>query len=495
MMRIPFLHRSVIGVYISRSHVFWAELICIWGQLVRAHYATEPVVNGDLKVALESLVSRIHPSQVYVATHLDSDHVRHFILQGPGFDDEETLHMWAQNQAARQLPSGADIVDFIVRFQVIVQTVESTICLLSMARKEAVERRYKVFYEAGLQPISIGCAETELVNVLAHDEEIVEGRLIALLLRENDASLLVYQDGIIIAIRVLPAGSNSADKLIQLLEIVINDSEGELSFQQSDRLLVVGQKSDLIAHLIKQAQWTNYTVLEGKAIRSGRRQAPLVPSTHLLPAGLAIKHLFWGFQDTVFTERDTVDQWQRVVDKADAYRIMTILGSLVGSLLLFTSLGLFFLNAKKVKSDEDMVRMAGQIAEVEQARSALTKLLDDVEQAEQLVTERTNVATILERIGRLAPEQLWLESIRLLAEGSVGHRLIVKGAAQDERGVADYLDRLERDNFMDNVSLVYSETVSAKVLNSQIRLGDQVLVRFEISMLLATITHETVGEE
>ncbi len=150
--------------------------------------------------------------------------------------------------------------------------------------------------------------------------------------------------------------------------------------------------------------------------------------------------------------------------------------------MLFASGAAAWVASRKARTAAALAAMAGRVSAIEAARTELARLEADVKQAERLVLERTNLASVLETVGQEAPETLWLEQVRAAPGPDAALQVTISGAALDATAVATYLDRLERVRALREVRLSSSQTVRAAARYHDLLAADHDLSAFSITL-------------
>ena len=109
----------------------------------------------------------------------------------------------------------------------------------------------------------------------------------------------------------------------------------------------------------------------------------------------------------------------------------------------------------------------------------------------KLVEERSRYSEVLEDLGRVVPEKVWLEKfVSKPQAGSVLNSkkeniVLISGWAFDEESVAFFIARLENSPYFSNVQLISTKVVSAKEIWQRTRLKKIPLINFNISTNLS----------
>lgn len=443
---------------------------------------TQPSAGRELPEALASLVAQVKPAYPYVVTHLDPVHIRHVVLQGPVFDDAASLEAWLEAEALRQLPPRTSLSDFILRIQTLDETEESTRCLMALASRKAVEQRVALLEEAGLYPIRISSLDVAVGEALEFDPLFFEQPSAVLVVRSGDATLLHYQEGILQALIPLPYGIETTDALSLLQEVTTH-------LTPIPRLYIVGSKAQQVIDQARQARLLDGLISEAPLEILATVSASTLPAAHVPAAALALQELYAVPEAFNFLEPDVVETRLQDIEKREATRAILTLGSAVGVFFVLVMLVTTYLSGKKAATEAELAMLADQVARIEQVHASVQQLAEDITQAERLVVERTGVAGILERVGRVISEGLWLETLRLEESTPGTSQLTLTGAAFEKSNIATYLDSLEQAPFARNVRLLFSESVRAGALYKQAIMQDRSLARFEIQLDLRSLSH------
>ena len=457
----------------------WASGTRLGRRLRWLESTSEAITDGDLAGALRRLKERVKPAQPHVVVHLDPLHIRHALLQGPAFDDTVSFDAWLRAEASRQLPPRAGLEDFIIRIQRLEEAEEYSRCLLALVSRKAVEQRVALLEEAGLRPIRMSSLDVAVGEALGLAPAFAERASAVLIVRVDDAVLLQYQEGLLQSLVTLPYGAETADATAFLHEVSAHLSP------LPERIYVAGMQ---VQSLIDRAQEAR--LLEGLVQAATLEMVPdaqaLLSPEDLPAAALALQELFPAPDAFNFLEPDVVEGRLQEAEKHEAVRTVLALGSVVGLLFLIITLLTVYLTGKKAETEGELATLADQVERIEQAHASVAQLSRDIARAERLVVERTNVARVLEGIGRVAQAGLWLDAVTLEEVVSGTPQLTLAGTAFSKGDIAAYLDSLEQAPFARNVRLRYSESVRASSLYKQATVQDRPLTQFEIQLDLTS---------
>ena len=475
-MTIPFIHTTAAGLYLTDAHVVWVVGTRLGRHLRRLTGDSEPVVEGDVRAALRRLVERVRPGRAQVVTHLSPLHLRHTVLQGPAFDDAASFNAWLEAETARHLPPRADQADFVLRVQLLEQTEDYTRCLLALASRKAVEERIALLKEAGLKPVRIGTVDGAMGEALALDPGLAERRPAMLFVRAADTTLLQVQDGVLQALTTLPYGIETTH-----VEALLQEMTADLT-PTPDGLFVAGLEARRVADQARDMRLIEGGIKE-VSLAFLPQAASLLP-LHVPAAALTLQHLFPVPDALNFLEPEQVETRRQENEKREAVRAILAMGGVIGVLFLVVLVITGYFAGKQADADAELLVLADQVERIEHAREVVKQLEQDIIQAERLVVERTHVARVLEGVGCVVSEALWLDAATLETAPSGALHLTLTGAAFSKSDVAVYLDSLEQTPFTRNVRLLFSESIGSAALYRQVKVQDRAVTRFEIELEL-----------
>ncbi|MDX1545801.1 MAG: PilN domain-containing protein [Rhodothermales bacterium] len=478
-MTLPFLHPSAAALYVGKRRLTWVSAVR-WRHRLHALALThEPLGDGGAAAALARLVARVRPPHPYVVTHLDALHLRHAVLHGPGFDDAAAFGAWLQAEAARLLPPRAAPGDFVSRCLILDEEDEQARCLLVLASRNAVAQRVAMLGGAGLKPLCLTSTSAALSQLLGLAAHRTEARTALLHLRTHDALLMHAEEGRLAAMTLLPCSPAETEAALLLGEVaaVLPGGVGSLS--------IVGEGAGRLAEAARTAGGLGVPVRPFGAAALPRVRG--LPADEAPAAALALYALFADAAALSFLDEETIYEGVQAIEKREALRASLALGSIVGLLLLALTAVHAGLATRQAASSAVLKTLAAEVEARAATRADVARLERELRHAERLVAERTDVARLLEAVGRAVPEALWLDAAAL-EETPGAVQLTLRGAALSERALAVYLHRLERAAFGATVRLLYSEAVPAVSAYPGAAHADRLLTRFEIRLDLPTKT-------
>lgn len=490
-MHLPFLHKQVAGLYLDGIQLTWAEVTTFRNRVEHVDIVHYETGDQPLAEALAVLRSRLSEPLPAVCTHVKPEHVRHVLCQGPALDDAHLFEEWLRAQTYRQLPQSASTDDFLIRHRVLEAEEENTRVLLTLVRREVVDEHLRTLTEAGFEVASIGSIEAELEALLLLQPGFGDGLTAVLLTRSDEATVLRYRDGRLTGVHpfAFDPSEEAWPSLLRQLKTHLTPSEMGSTI---NRLLVLGLAAEPLAELAKTHQ-----LIDGPI--HALQPTDLVPGSGTqnkdLPAvALPLPLLAGAFSTLNFLNPEVARPAQQAQEKRDAQRVLVATGAFA-LVLVVLLLGLSaYLSSAYATTEEELLRLADQVTEVEQARTALAYLEEEVIQAEHLVIERTQLARVLHWVGQAVPDYLWLDELAVQPSPEGGPHLIIIGTAFGETEVATYLDTLEQASHVRNARLVYAETQERSVLYRHELHRPRPLTHFEIRLDLASRLLSTASE-
>lgn len=489
-MRAPFLHRDLGGLYLDDSTLTWVTVTAFRNRIEEVACTRLPLEHHDLNDALTALQSTVPAPLPPVCTHVKPEHVRHVLCQGPGLDDQHLFDEWLRAQTYRQLPQSASADDFLIRYRVLDAEEEHTRVLLTLVRREVVEEHYQRLTEAGFQVASISSIEAELEALLFFHPGFHDGTTAVLLTRTHEATLLRFRDGRLLGLQPFAFDQDEEAWIVLLRQLKTQLTPSEMG-STVNRLLIVGASAEPLVDLAQTHQ-----LIEGPI--QALQVTDLIPKGHVpvsdAPAvALTLPMLAGASSDLNFLEPETALAAQQAQEKKDAQQVILGVGAVVFVLAALLVGLTMHLTSAFATTEAELLRLADQVTEVEQARTALAQLEQEVSQAERLVTERTQLAHVLHWVGEAVPDYLWLDELAIQPNPQGMPHLIVIGTAFGETEIATYLDTLEQAAHVHNARLVYSETLEKQVLYRHELRRPRPLTHFEIRLdLTPRLLNQTV---
>ncbi len=479
LLRVPYLQRVGVGLHIGPRAVRWVELSRSFagvpglesslGRLRLRRSEVEPVEGGQHEAALERLMARVQPASPFVHTHVDPEHVRVHFETAPAFEDDEDLAAWLAERPSRYVPAGSTASEFIARTAVVSRhppgDSEGARCLISLARREAVEERAAMLERVGLVPLRIGTGIVEVGSAFAFDPDYEASEPVVVHVWDDAAgdeaaTALQTRRAMPYDLAVLPGVLSAGLPLDGLVSEIEAHFGGALRLASPDRegergtVWITGavERSGLASGGYAGAQRPRImrplaTVLKGR----------VVPADSVLAASLATEALYpelalMDVQRTAQTEEAETEH-----EKQEAYRAVLGLGVLVLALLILSGAAGWMLQTKVDEVRVSVASQSGELAELATARRMQERLRADLAVGRALVHERTVAAVVLEAVGQAVPDEMELSSIQF--ETSPGGDVVValSGWTATPAGVRDLIERLEADERFSGVRLLSTE--------------------------------------
>lgn len=492
-MKLPFIEHIGIGLHITDEAIRWVELSRIRDQVKIRSMHTEKIEEGDVKSGLLNLIERVNPSWKYVTVNLDPGYVRQKLIEAPDAEDHEYLEIWLREQKEAMVPAGLNREDFVIGHHFTGHPEEEQQCLLLITRKEVVEERIKLLGSVGLKPSIITTGDLETGYAFIFDQEFTEGESCLIKIFEDYSSLHFYQEGVLNNIIELSNREISVSEIFEEAEALLA-TEGLVSDRQSKRKLYT---------IISETYGTAGSI--GKFSGNAEKKIPTgKPLAHLKPgnnqpgsdlsvaAGMAVKQLYPALDTINFLDDQHRANIREDIQKKDALNTGLVSGGCV--VLLFTVLMIaqFVLGPKLNKSQQQLALLDDHLTAVTEAGEKVTDLEQRVNQARELVGERTAMAGLLELIGRSVPQRVWLNEVTINETERAGEAAL-HGLAYNDALVASLMERLEKEKRVSSVRLIFSEMVASEDVYDSSDIDQSSFVQFEVRMFINAISLEPGG--
>lgn len=478
-MRFPFLHKDLAGLYLDDTTLTCVTVTAFRSRIEQVTSTRHALGEQDLADALQDLRRTLPPTLPPVCTHVKPEHVRHVLCQGPGLDDQHLFDEWLRAQTYRQLPQSASVDDFLIRYRVLNAEEEHTRVLLTLVRREVIEEHHQRLTDAGFHVASISSIEAELEALLFFHPGFSDGTTAVLLTRTHEATLLRFRDGRLLGLQPFTFDQEDESWVVLLRQLKTQLTPSEMG-GTVNRLLVVGTSAESLVELAQTHQLIEgpiQTLQAADLIPKGQ-----IPVTDAPGVALTLPMLAGASSDLNFLDAETALAAQQAQEKKDAQQVILGVGAVVFVCVAILVGLTMHLTSAYATTEAELLRLADQVAEVEQSRTALAQLEQEVTQAERLVTERTQLAHVLHWVGDAVPDYLWLDELAIQPSSQGMPHLIVIGTAFGETEVATYLDTLEQAPHVRHARLVYSETLEKQVLYRQELRRPRPLTHFEIRL-------------
>lgn len=441
----------------------WVELSRLFGKLKVLCYEAEPVVGQEREAALARLVARIGRSGAFVVCHVDVDDVNVHVVEAPAFDDDGDLDEWLESQGDRYIPSGNTLPSddtsdsHSVRTRVLHNDPErGPRCLIVVGRHAGIEARLALLETVGLNCERLATGIVEPLSALVFAPGFA-GRPRRVTLAE-DTHRVHYRvdDGRLGAVHVEH-------------EAAYGDEDGGGRLQGAlggephlDAGWVIGSRAEAVTLGVEG--------LEVVAPLGGVLETELPPKASIA-AALALEAVYPELALTDLLDEGRSLAVRERSEKEEGQRTVLLMGGLLVLLLLSSMLGVMGLSTLV----EHVVGQVAVQADVLQGLSAAeqenARLTTDLRTAKRLTEQKSEVARLLEDVGRAVPGGVSVVSLTLNEQDD---QMVVRitGISIDGAGAAEHMTALERLEILDEVELVYAERLSVDEVRQRYGIGE-----------------------
>ena len=167
---------------------------------------------------------------------------------------------------------------------------------------------------------------------------------------------------------------------------------------------------------------------------------------------------------------------ERNIWKGSRLAIICILS--ITAVLLFVSGALYF---SRMALGEREKKMQNQMAQMESLKKEITKQRKSLEENNELMGQKSELARILYDIGKMAGQGLWYSEMRIDEAGAPTITLL--GHSTSEKRITELFDILHEVHGVKNVAMEYSERLSAQQI-SRLTGGKKSMELFRFKMML-----------
>ncbi|MEX2345040.1 MAG: PilN domain-containing protein [Balneolaceae bacterium] len=479
-MKLPFVEHIGIGLHITEKAIRWVELSRIRDQVrVLSIYAGK-VEKSDVKNCLSKLVERINPSWKYVTVNIDSSYIKQKLINVPDSEDKEHLEDWLREQKKAMIPAGLKREEFVTGHHFTGQIEDEQKCLLLVARKEPIEARINLLKSVGLEPSIITTGDLETGYAFIFDPEFTDGESCLIKAFEDYSSLHFYDEGMLNNIVELTNKTTSVSEIFEEAAVYLATENQDIPKQR--KLYAV------ISDYCDTEGWNRQ--LSGNAEKSIRMAKPLahlkpgkdLPGSDLsVAAGMAAKQLYPALDTVNFLEDQHQENIREKIQKKDSLTTGLISGGVIIALFVLITGVQLFLSSKLDQTQQQLELVDDHITAVAEAREKVADLQQKVNHARELVGERTAMAGLMEIIGRSVPQKVWLNEMNI-HESERSGEAVLYGFAYNDAMVASLMERLEKEQAVRNVRLIFSETTEPRQVDNLSEVNPASLVQFEVRM-------------
>ncbi len=413
---------------------------------------------------LSDLISPASMPKVVMAFGGAYPHMRLAVREAPVLEDLDLLEEWAESEAEQILPPGAAIEHFNIENHIIYADEDQVRCAICVTPLSWVKMIEDVAEKLGVNLVSLGCPDLDLIYALSYQPGFQEGTKVVISRWAEHASILLSKDGIVSDMSTIefegPDLQANLFRIGQDLQEKLDGAGGNQLWASPDEIWVSGDEAEEIAAALTGADISSAPIrpvhikLGDKVIEEGGALS-LGSFSQALKAGYA----FLGGLNLVDAEKEK--KGRQDIDKADALKSILMLGAFIALLLVGLTGSDGYLASKLEESQEQLVDLKVQDAEVRQIEKDLDILKEQVSQAEAVVRERTATAGLMQILSDRMPATAWLENMAVTRSEGNQWKARVEGYSMNERSIGQFLSGLELHQHIKSVGLDYTETVRA----------------------------------
>lgn len=480
-MRIPFFQHIGIGVHISEKVIRWVELSRIGDNIKLRKSGFEQVENGNIRESLQRLAIKTDPDFNFVVTNLDASQIRQAVVDVPFLDDEEYLEQWINDQVSGLVPTSLPQNEFIVRHHFFGEE-EQQKCLFVVARKKAVQERTELLNSIGLYPAACTSGSLEPGYALLFNNHFIQDESHLLSYFDDIPSLSDYHEGVLHSFRIFNVSGTSIVELIEEAEthIATEAHPGRPDVPQKKLFVATDKAEDLYKELAEIKKGRSFALFPVQPLSGIGSENNSPDPGYALAAGMAVKQLYPDMDTINLMEVQAQAEAKEHIQKRDAIQTGAVLGGVIVGLYLILSVIQLIIGYQLDATSERVALLEDKITAVNTAREEAETWKERVKDARQLVAQRTQVASLLEDIGRMLPDNVWYNEIDIMQSGQ-SFDVGLYGFSQNEAFIAGLMERLEKKDNITNVRLILSEHVSSSDVYESVISG-RAIVRFQIQL-------------
>lgn len=481
-MKLPFIQHKGIGLHITDCVLRWVELSRIGDRIRMIASDTQKILKGDIEKALAELMQRQDPSYPFVTVNIGSQHVRQRTVDLPGFEDEEYLQHWLQEQIEQIIPEGLTKEHFVSRFHLMGAEEGKRKCVFFLVNKEAVEERKRLLETAGLYPQIITTGHLQAGYGFLFNENFVSNEVQMINIFEDGTSLHCYEQGINKNYFELSDANLTVAQILNesLTHFVSEGSDG--NNHSPSVFYITGSEHfrDEIRAEISDLHIGQFNF--GELLKGVKKSDKELPVNMTIAAGMAIKQLYPGLDDVNFLSEEETSSISNEISQKDTSFFGLTLGAGLLTLYLALMLAQYVLNSQLSKVQKQVNLLQQHITAISEAKNEISLLKARATQAQQQVKEgKTSIAQSMELLGRTAPGGVWLKNIQL-TESKKFQEINIDGYAKSEVLIASYMEKLEQLEFSGDVRLIVSEQVTADQIYDKTEYDRIPLITFKLNV-------------
>ena len=439
-MYIPFVHKEAVGLHFGPDCIYVAEIRTERSGVRIVWTHSEPVVASEgqsYRKALQEVAS-LHGKWPPVVTHLSEHDVRCVVLQSPAMKDAEEQFDWLQEEARRRLVPHMPPELLIWRHARL--GGDENNYLVACARRDAIEERQRLIKEAGLVPAAILLLPAAMGNAFILDQEFVSGTS-WILMSGMTPTLVRYVDG----------------QLRQLVELPCEPTSKKALQVEMSSLLGRADVSEDV-RMIRDCESTWFA--SGASCRpTGLIRSEEKEEVSPQAVALALTQVYRGLDRIDFLSDDEARTGRQLSERFDAIRILRPVAILFISAFVILAICQFLIDKRLADAQDEYLANAPLLLTLEEEERAVQGLEAHLRTTNQVFARRSSAASVLELIGSMTGDDLWLTEMTVerggRSEYSEQWDLTILGVATDPGATTELLALIERCPLFRRAQLVH----------------------------------------
>ncbi len=490
-----------VGLDIGPSSVRAVVLTKLFKRIRLARFGEESFSSPSetaIVGAVQKLFKDLKIRQKEVIIHATGKGIRHVVIRVP-LQPASELSLLIQQQIAKQLPVSIDPSKLILSFHIIEQTDQGFQVLVSYCQMHALEEKINLIEKAGLIPLSIGSRTIDLIQSLAFSrKEFFDQPYAILTIRKDQTEFFITKNGSPIVHQDIDTVFNqqkNVDKNLPLLKDMIVKTLSEWQEQKETKIKKMIVTGDVTDDILEKDRFKQIIPSEID-IEAGYPLEGLLPSEqrlepkYSLAAGLALKKYFPLLNTIDLLPDDRKNTLDKMKEKKTSLGIILGFGSMILILLLILTVIQSMMTNRLNDSEEELVLYQDQISVMEQAQNEQIQLQKTYQEIERLVTQRSNMAELLEEISRILPEEAWLQEfiykpveIQTSSQTTeITNQIRISGLAFNESAIAILISNLENSKYFQNIQLITTNRISGDEVFNRTKIINIPLIQFAIQV-------------
>jgi Tfp pilus assembly PilM family ATPase len=496
------LLNSSVGLDIGSESIRVVELGKFMKKIKLVKFGEEKITSSesdDLTIsnAIIRLFERLKISQKHVIINIEGKGVRHLLLEAPNLSQSE-LTTWIREQIIKRFPASIRSQQIFSSFHIIERNAQKTKILAAFCLPKILDKKIQLVENAGLVPVMIGAGCLDLSLAFAFGNQMFFNQNLCFIHAEKRSTdFLITENGNPITEQNIdqifsPSSKGSSDErnLIEELNHFIT-TQKETNHITIDRLIFVGDCPELrndVIERFKSYLKEDLIIEKGSPLKSLLQDKNYLSPEYSFAAGLAVKKYFPLLNTIDLLPEERRKTSNRQTEKKKAQQFILGFGFLILLLMIILNIIKSVMVNRLDTTEEQMLSLNEQIFKIELTKKEQKKLYQTLEEMQQMVTWRSRYAEIMEEICKMIPVKVWFHEIDIKPFSLSGTRkknkqsngMTITGWAFDEEKIGDFLSKLEKSSFFNNIQLLMSERVSAKEIWERTKLRKVSLIRFQI---------------